>query len=124
MGGIDDGRPNRLRASYQQVPAGHLSPKFSENPTKHHTPNPLVKYSYISPTQSTKEDGCYVDSSVIPAFATLSNKRSVKSNKISGPRGLSINSGKTTTHKIDIRQFSDQVELAPKIKGIKKQEIL
>ena len=29
--GIDEGRPNRLRASFQQVPPGHLSPKYSDS---------------------------------------------------------------------------------------------
>ena len=121
---IESGRQSRLRASVEQVPPGHLSPKFA-NSLENRTPNPLIKYSYISPDQSCKDEGTYVDASVLPAFCTLSNKRTTtrKMNE-NGQRGISCTSGKAAIHTIDISQFCNQLDQVPKIKGIKKQELL
>ena len=102
LAGIQEGRGSQLRASYQNVPAGHLSPKYSDSLQQNKTPNPLIKYSYISPDQSYKEESAYANCSIIPAFSTLSNKRSAKTNDKSGQRGISVNSGKAALHKIDI----------------------
>ena len=123
--GVESSRASRLRASVQNVPPGHLSPKFGNGLNQQRTPNPLIKYSYISPDPGAKEEGAYADSAVIPAFCTLSNKKS-STRRINegGQRGLSCPTGKTNTHKVDMNQFSNQLDQVPKIKGIKKQELL
>ena len=87
---------------------------------QHRTPNPLIKYSYISPEQKDEEE-LKGEQSVIPAFCTLSSKKTRRAAEI---RGQSNTSGKTSIHKIDISQFTNHLDQVPKIKGIKKQELL
>lgn len=61
------------------------------------------------------------EQSIIPAFCTLSSKKTRRATEI---RGQSNTSGKTSIHKIDISQFTNHLDQVPKIKGIKKQELL
>lgn len=105
------------------------------------TPNPLIKNSFASPVKETTAGLCGAGERTSEFKAYGDPVRSLKhfstlssSKKLRGQRETSAHSNTNNQigsaimaipiQKIDISQFSNQMEHVPKVKGIKKQLLL